>query len=282
MTAPGPQPRHPCQRGNLVLVLTVAATVVTIANERYLIRSLRLKRALGQDSDDAFFVGLRIVGERSEGLPRLINPKPGEVTKSSTKTLIWLEVQAHGSVHESWISHHVRVAEQLPDHDAPIVSHNTVKLRKGLVLHGNLPQHRDEESPVELVVLIRQHPSIADLRNHVSEPLSVCALHRVIEHLGLNVEGLEGSVGLELLGHVDRVVARSRSHLEQAFTRGGSKDLEQLASRDDWPRQREEGAGSVGTGRGVLAPIESRAGKTPDSKADQSRSSSHHDHLLLL
>ena len=102
-----------------------------------------------------------------------------------------------------------------------------------------------------------------------------------MEHLGLNVKGLEGSVGRELLGHVDRVVAGSRTHLEQAFASSGSKDLEQLASRDDWPRQRKEWS-AVGTGGGVFAPIESRAGETPNSKADQRRSSSHRDHLLLL
>ena len=64
----------------------------------------------------------------------------------------------------------MRIAEQLTDHNTPIVSHDAVQLGKSLVLRGNLTQHGDEESSIELIVRVRQHLSIAELRNDVSEP----------------------------------------------------------------------------------------------------------------
>jgi len=52
---PWPPAEASLPTGDLVLVLLWQSTAVTIVNERYLIRSLRLKRWEGQDSVAAFF-----------------------------------------------------------------------------------------------------------------------------------------------------------------------------------------------------------------------------------
>src|SRR5680860_232438 len=112
---------------------------------------------------------------------------------------------------EPWVTDHVGIPEQLPDHDPAVVSHNSVQLGQRLVLHGNLPEHRDEKGPVEVVVRIRQYASVAEPRGDVREPCLLSAAHGVIEHPGLYVERLENPVRTKLPGNVDRVMAGSRT-----------------------------------------------------------------------
>jgi len=98
MTAPGPQPRHPCQRGNLVLVLRRRTT---IRNDRPLEGSLIAVCALrlheGKPQAHPF---LRILGALRVNPARLIHSKPGEVPKSTADALVGLKIQPDGSVHQ--------------------------------------------------------------------------------------------------------------------------------------------------------------------------------------
>ena len=98
MTAPGPQPRHPCQRGNLALVLLSRNDH---RNDRPLEGSLFAVCALrlheGKSQAHPF---LRILGVLRVNPARLIHTKPGEVPKSTADALVGLEIQPDRPVHE--------------------------------------------------------------------------------------------------------------------------------------------------------------------------------------
>src|SRR5665809_4617 len=157
MTAPGPQPRHPCQRGNLVLVLLRRTTMQRWPPEGSLFAVCALRLHEGKSQAHPF---LRILGVFRVNPARLIHTKPGEVPKSTADALVGLEIQPDRPVHEPWVTDHVRVPEQLPDHDPAVMSHDSVQLGQGLILHGYLPKHRDEDGAVEVIVRVRQHSSV--------------------------------------------------------------------------------------------------------------------------
>src|ERR671919_1426248 len=98
MTAPGPQPRHPCQTGES------RPGAASTDDHRYdrtssvaysQVCALRLHE--GKDQAHPF---LRILGVSRINPPRLIHTKTGEVPKSTSDALVGLEIQPHRPVDE--------------------------------------------------------------------------------------------------------------------------------------------------------------------------------------
>ncbi len=98
MTAPGPQPRHPCQRGNLVLLLPMDDhhnDDRPPEGSLFAVCALSLHR--GKAQAHPF---LRILGVAGVNPSRLIHTKPGEVPQSTADALVGLEIQPDRPVHE--------------------------------------------------------------------------------------------------------------------------------------------------------------------------------------
>ena len=150
--------------------------------------------------------------------------------------------------------HHVRVADQLPDHHASARAHDARELVQRRDLVGNLAKSRDEKCAVESVVFIGEGPCIAGCRANVVDSGGACAAHGVVEHLLLDVEHVQRPRRPQRRGDVQAVVAGAGPHFEQALAGHRREGLPQ-------PRAGDEGMGRldpeplpVGTGGRVVAP----------------------------
>jgi hypothetical protein len=149
------------------------------------------------------------------------------------------------------------------------------------MLVGNLTEDGYEKGAVESIFVVRKFPRVTQCRDHVRETLPLCSTQAVVEHSLLDVEDLERSSRKKPACHVDRVVAGTRSDLEQPFPRRGGQNGLQSRRSDYRAMERQEDASTVGTGRGVLTPVESGPSEARKAESTQCRSKSHSHHPYL-
>ena len=121
---------------------------------------------------------------------------------------------------------HVRIAEELADHDPAGRPHDAGQLAQRGVLVGDLPEDRDEEGGVEAVVLVGERPGVPLARHDVRDPGPLGCAHRVVEHLLLDVEDVQDPAGLQPAGDREACSSRSRGR-----SRGPSRRVAGAALR---------------------------------------------------
>ena len=155
------------------------------------------------------------------------------------------------------VGDHVRVAEQLADHDAaarasPPAAAPAAR-RPGPGSHRARSRGRRRRSCRRGRAARARRRALGVM---LSMPCSRRAPQRVVEHLLLHVEHVERPAGREPLRHGQRVVARAGAHLEQALAGRRLEDLAQALARDERVRRLHPEALRVRAGRRVPAPPE--------------------------
>ena len=115
----------------------------------------------------------------------------------------------------------MRVAEDLADYQPSAGAENTRELSERGALIGHFAKNGDEECAVEVAVVVWKVPRVSLRCRHVPDAPRRGTTHRVVEHLLLEVEHVEGSAGCDPLCDVQAVVAGARPDLEDPIPRLG-------------------------------------------------------------
>src|SRR5262245_46671349 len=185
-------------------------------------------------------------------------PEAGEVAQRVPDPVLEGEAGAARAEAQRPQADVVRVTEQLPDDEASARLQDPRQLAERRILVRDLAQDGDQVGGIVGPVPIRHRRRIGTGRRDVGEALLRGAAHGVVEHLLLEVQDVDLSVWLHPLGHVERVVAGTRAHLEDPLPWHSLEDLPQAGPRDQRMGRLDPEALPVGAGGGVLPPPERR------------------------